>query len=72
MMSLDRAVDRAIDRINLIGDECDVYSILYQYKAIRELPDEEVDKIYDHVVKVLGFQEGVSVWDWLKISRKLL
>ncbi len=55
MMSLDRAVDRAIDRINLIGDECDVYSILYQYKAIRELPEEEVDKIYDYVVKVLGF-----------------
>ena len=55
MMSLDRAVDRAIDRINLIGDECDVYSILYQYKAIRELPKEEVDKIYDYVVKVLGF-----------------
>lgn len=55
MMSLDKAVDRAIDRINLVGDECDVYSILYQYKAIRELPDEEVDKIYDHVVKVLGF-----------------
>lgn len=55
MMSLDRAVDKAIDRINLIGDECDVYSILYQYKAIRELPTEEVDKIYDYVVKVLGF-----------------
>ena len=55
MMSLDRAVDRAIDRINLIGDKCDVYSILYQYKAIRELPEEEVDKIYDYVVKVLGF-----------------
>ena len=55
MMSLDGAIDRAIDRINLIGDECDVYSILYQYKAIRELPDEEVDKIYNHVVKVLGF-----------------
>lgn len=55
MMSLDRAIDRAIDRINLIGDECDVYSILYQYKVIRELPNEEVDKIYDYVVKVLGF-----------------
>lgn len=55
MMSLDKAVDRAIDRINLIGDECDVYSILYQYKSIRELPDEEVDQIYDHIVKILGF-----------------
>lgn len=55
MMGLEKAVDRAIDRINLIGDGCDVYSILYQYKAIRDLPDDEIEKIYDHVVKVLGF-----------------
>lgn len=55
MMTLDKAIDRAIDRINLIGDGCDVYGILYQYKTIRELPEDEIDKIYDHVVKVLGF-----------------
>lgn len=55
MMTLDKAIDRAIDRINLIGDECDVYGILYQNKTIRELPEDEIDKIYDHVVKVLGF-----------------
>ena len=55
MMSLDRAIERAIDRGNLAGEDCDVYSILYQYKSIRELPDEEVDKIYDRVVKSVGF-----------------
>lgn len=55
MMTLDKAIDRAIDRINLIGDGCDVYGILYQYKTIRELPEDEIDKIYDHVIKVLGF-----------------
>ena len=55
MMSLDKAIERAIDRVNLVGEDCDVFSILYQYKAIRELPDEEIDKIYDMVVKSVGF-----------------
>lgn len=55
MMSLDRAIERAFDRVNLAGDDCDVYSILYQYKAIRELPEEEIDKIYDQIVKGVGF-----------------
>ena len=55
MMSLDKAIERVIDRVNLIGEDCDVLSILYQYKAIRELPDEEVDKIYDRVVQSVGF-----------------
>ena len=54
-MKLENAIERAIDRINLIGEECDVYSVLYSYKAIRNLPQEEIEKIYDHVVKVLGF-----------------
>lgn len=54
-MKLQKAIDKAIDRINLIGEDCDVYAVLYSYKAIRQLPGEEVDRIYDHVVKVLGF-----------------
>ena len=54
-MKLETAIERAIDRVNLIGDECDVYSVLYSYKAIRELPAEEVEKIYDRVVKAVGF-----------------
>lgn len=54
-MKLEKAIERAIDRCNLIGVSCDVYSILYSYKAIRELPQNEVDKIYDMVVETLGF-----------------
>lgn len=54
-MKLEKAIERAFDRCNLIGDECDIYSVIYSYKAIRELSDEEVDKIYDYIAKGLGF-----------------
>ena len=54
-MKLETAKQKAFDRCNLIGADCDVYKILYQYKAIRELPDEQIDAIYDEIVKDLGF-----------------
>ena len=55
MMKLDRAIQRAFDRCNLEGEDCDIYSILYQYKAIRELPDEKIDEIYEDMAVNLGF-----------------
>lgn len=55
MLTLEKAIERAIDRINLIGSGCDVYKILYQYKAIRELSDDKIEEVYDWVVHVLGF-----------------
>ena len=53
--TLQTAIERAIDRCNLQGDGCDVYSVLYSYKTIRQLPDEEIEKIYDYIVAVLGY-----------------
>ena len=55
-MSLEKAIQRAFDRCNLEGSDCEVYNILYQYKAIRELPDEQIDKIYDDLSERLGFR----------------
>lgn len=55
MLSLDKAIQRAFDRCNLAGEDCDIYGILYQYKAIRELPENEIDNIYDQLAKDLGF-----------------
>ena len=55
MMSLEKAIQKAFDRCNLIGDDCDIYSILYQYKAIRDLPDDQIDRIYDQIAEDLGF-----------------
>lgn len=54
-MKLEKAIERAFNRCNLIGEDVDVYKILYSYKAIQELPDEEVEKIYEEIVKDLGF-----------------
>jgi len=55
MMKLEKAIQRAFDRCNLEGEDCDIYSILYQYKAIRELPEEKIDEIYEDMAINLGF-----------------
>ena len=54
-MKLEKAIERAFDRCNLIGEDCDIYSVLYSYKAIRELPEIEIDAIYENFAKGLGF-----------------
>ena len=54
-VKLEKAIERAFDRCNLIGEDCDIYSVLYSYKAIRELPESEIDKIYNNIAKGLGF-----------------
>ena len=54
-MKLKKAIERAFDRCNLMGEDCDIYSVLYSYKAIRELPENEIESIYDNFTKGLGF-----------------
>lgn len=54
-MKLDKAIERCFNRCNLEGTNCDVIKIMYQYKAIRELPEKEFDAVYDELVKDLGF-----------------
>lgn len=53
-MKLQKAINRAFERCNLIGTECDVDAVLLQYKAIRELSEEEYEKVYDMIVDALG------------------
>lgn len=55
-MTLEQAKQKAFDRCNLIGEDCDIYSVLYRYKAIRDLPDEQIDQIYDEIAENLGFK----------------
>ena len=54
-LTLQQAIDRAFDRCNLIGEECDIYSVIYKYKVIREQPDEVIDQIYEDLADRLGF-----------------
>lgn len=55
MLTLNKAIDRCIDRCNLVGEDVDIYKYMYQYKAIRDLPDDEFEKVYDTIAKSLGF-----------------
>ena len=54
-MNLEKAIERSFDKCNIIGINCDVYKVLYSYKVIRELPEKEIDAIYDRIVSRLGF-----------------
>lgn len=54
-MLLEKAKERAFDRVTMLGESADIYRILYSYKAIRELPDSEVDAIYVWICKGQGF-----------------
>jgi len=54
-LTKEQAIKRAINKINLLGDTCDIYEILYSYKALRDLSEEEIDEIYNYIVEILGF-----------------
>ena len=55
MMKLEKAIERALNRCNLIGENVDIYEVLYSYKAIRELDPDEIDTIYEDIAARLGF-----------------
>ena len=54
-MKLEKAIDRCIDRCNLVGEDVDIQKYMYQYKEIRELSDEQFDEVYDIIAEALGF-----------------
>lgn len=57
MMNLDKAIQRIIDRITLDGDEesTEIYKYMYQYKAIRELPEDQFEEVYDEISAACGW-----------------
>ena len=55
MIKLEHAIDRCFDKCNLDGSDCDIIKRMYQYKAIRDLPDAEFDAVYDDLAERLGF-----------------
>lgn len=54
-MKLEKAIQRAFDRCNLLGDDVDIYAVLYSYKAIAALDPADIDKIYEEIADNLGF-----------------
>jgi len=63
MYSLEKAVQRCYDRCNLDGESVDVWGKMMQYKAIRELSDDEQERIYFDIVAGLGFADWRMRWD---------
>ena len=55
MISVERAKQRAFDKCNLIGDQVDIYEVIYSYKTLANLDPEEIELIYDEIAENLGF-----------------
>ena len=51
MMTLERAIQRATDMANCSGENesIDIYKYMNRYKAIRELPEEQYESVYDDI-----------------------
>lgn len=54
-MKLAAAIEKCFDRCNLAGSDCDIIKYMYMYKAIRDLPDAEFNRVYDELAERLGF-----------------
>ena len=54
-MKKETAIQKAFDKANLIGEDVDLYKVIYSYKVLRELSDEEIDEIYEILATGLGF-----------------
>ena len=58
MLKLETAILRCFDRCNLDleKDEDCVIKYMFQYKAIRELPQAEFDEVYENLTLSLGLR----------------
>lgn len=54
-MNLEKAIQKCIDRCNLVGEDVDIYKYMYQYKVIRNLPEDQFEEVYDKIAQALGF-----------------
>ncbi len=50
-MKLETAIRRCIDTANLSndGESMDIYKYMYRYKAIRDLPEDQFEAVYDEI-----------------------
>ena len=54
-MTKETAIEKAFKKANLIGEDVDLYKVIYSYKALRELSQNEIEQIYDELAERLGF-----------------
>lgn len=54
-MKLETAIQRAKDRVTEMGESADIYAVMYRYKVIRDLPEEQREAVYDEIAEYQGF-----------------
>ena len=54
-MKKETAIEKAFRKANLTGENVDLWAAIYSYKVLRELPENEIDEIYEDLAKRLGF-----------------
>ena len=55
MLNLDQAIERAFWKCNEIGENCEIWDVMFRYKAIRELPEAMQDEVYYQIAERMGF-----------------
>ena len=46
---LEKVVEKAFDKANLMGEDADLYKVLYSYKTISNLPESDIEIIYEYL-----------------------
>lgn len=54
-LTLKEATQRVFDRCNLEGEDTDIWNMMFKYKVIRDLSDEQQEEIYNDIAFGLGF-----------------
>ncbi len=54
-MKKETAIEKAFRKANLIGESVDLWAVIYSYKVLRNLPENEIEEIYDELAERLGF-----------------
>lgn len=52
---ISKSIRFAYSKCNLIGEDVDVYGVIYSYKRLASLDDKSIENIYDYIVKGLNF-----------------
>lgn len=54
-LTKQNAIQRCFDKCNLIGDNVNIYEQIYKFKVLRDLPEYEIEEIYNEIAYGLGF-----------------
>lgn len=57
-LTIQQAIEKAYNKANLNSEDDDCIDIaINKYKVLRELSEEEKEKVYEEISKRLGFME---------------